>query len=398
MSKTIPGAGAQKERRATGPLDLLRDLKVGQKLALIAASLAIPLAALLYFLVADLNADLAVANEALGGAEYLTELGNFVGPLSEHYGLNNVLLSGDESVRNQVMALRAQIDAEFEVLQTFNQQYGEALGTTGILSQFIEDWQTLETALENGTLSAPEAFAAHNEILEEHLELMRTVANASNLTTDPGLDTNIVVTLSTAILPPLAEDLGVLRGRGAGFLASSRDGGLTRDEVESLALVAGAVGALTKEAAATLEDATQASPELQEVFGGLVERAFLLTDEALELADTVVFDASALTYSSTDYFATFTEAINANLEIFNIGLLHLDQALEARVAALRQNRLATLGSIVAVLVLAFLLVAWVVRQITGPVTDLSAVAERVGHGDLSKFAQVQSPRRNWYAR
>ena len=87
-----------------------------------------------------------------------------------------------------------------------------------------------------------------------------------------------------------------------------------------------------------------------------------------------------------------TEIIDAFLGAYTASLDELALLLDERVADLRQNQLVTAASVLTALALILLLVVAIARQITRPVTDLASVAERVGHGDLSQFARVQTSR------
>ena len=386
-TKESPKAGAGTTRRAANPLDLLKDLRVGQKLALIAASLMIPLAVLLFFVISDVNEELAFFQSAADGSEYLTGLADIIDVLPAHRGLTNVLLNGNETVRDDVLALRARIDAEFAEIQALNDIYGEAFDTTGIVTQMTEDWLALEAALEAGTISAPEAFAAHTTILGEHLELMQTVTHNSGLSLDPELETNLLISAVSLQLPEIAEDLGVLRGLGAGLL---QRGSATRVDREALAIEIGRIEVLFEQLNFSLEEALAISPEMQAELGELDVTAREAAESAVLLAEREIIEAETLTFDPLTYFDTLTAAIANQLELFHTGLEYADNSVHEQLATLQQNRLATIATIATLLVVAVLLVFWVARQIVRPVTDLASVAERVGHGDLSQFAQVQT--------
>src|SRR6266542_667221 len=88
---------------------LLDNLSIGRKLFLLAAIYVIPIAVLLYLLVAEKNIAIDFADKELRGTEYLRVTRKLVEHVPQHRALLRSYLDGNAVVRAAVLSKQTQI-------------------------------------------------------------------------------------------------------------------------------------------------------------------------------------------------------------------------------------------------------------------------------------------------
>ena len=386
-TKEAPKAKSPRERGAASPLNFVKNLSISRKLLLISAAFAVPLTifAAIYFV--SLQAEVNRALLADHGALFLREAGDLVQAVPQHRGVTNTLRNGNASVAERREALQVRVEEDLAQVLAFEAQYDRELHLADELAALNAAWMEIEENLF--TLPANEVFDMHTAWLQnEFFPLMVQASNTSTLRTDDDLEVSYLTELVTRNLPNLTETLGRMRGYGAGVLA---EGAMTRDDALTLETMVGEVQDALRNVITSRAYILEADPDFEGRLG--IADATPLAQQALALTNEVLIDAEdpeALSYDSVAYFDAMTEVIDTFFVSYTASLDELALLLDERVADLRQNQLVTAASVLAALALILLLVIAVTRQITRPVTDLASVAERVGHGDLSKFAQASS--------
>ncbi len=364
---------------------LLANLKIWQKLALIAASLTLPLVIFVFFYAASLQQNVSTALQKDQGALFLREAGDLVQLVPQHRGITNAFRNGNESVAERRDNLQAQVNANLAEVLAFETQVDDNLQLSSQLADLEAGWRNIEENLF--TLPSGEVFNMHTAWLQNELFLTLAAAgNTSTLKFDNRQEIVYLSELVTRDLPNLTETLGRMRGYGAGVLAS---GQMTQQNATVLTAMVGEVNDYLRSVNLASSYIFDADPELS---GSLaLSDALPLGPTALSLTNEALLNAEnpdALTYGSTLYFDQMTEIIDAFITSYNASLDVLVKRLDARVAEARRSLFLTLGALALGLALIALLVVYIARQITRPVDELATVAERVGKGDFSRFAKV----------
>jgi twitching motility protein PilJ len=363
-----------------------KDIPVGQKLALIALSLLLPIGILLYFTTSQVQQDIAFAQKELLGAQYLEPVQELLKDIPQHRGLTNTFLNGNTSVQDRITELRASIEQTFVTIEAFDQQQGEAFGTSAALADLKQSWTTLITELPNYT--APQAFAAHTALMNDKLlPFISLVANNSNLILDPELDTLYLVLLNTRTLPLLTENLGQMRGFGSGLLAKASADTIERQRINTLSVL---VQRDTEQAKEELAFVLEANPNLAASLEALGQESFDKATESVNLSTNEIYNPQTLSYDSTQYFDAVTQAITSYFALGDASITVLEQRLQERIQGLQgQNWLTLIGVGVAFLV-AFAIIFFITRQITRPLSELGNVSDSLARGDLSQLANIES--------
>lgn len=364
----------------------LKDVPVGQKLALIALALALPIALLLFFLVQRDNASIAFTAKERRGVEYLQPLAQLMEKIQLHRGRSSTELSGDASAREPRLQLVQEVDSAFATLGQLDTRLGQQLGTTEDLRRLQNGWEELKRVHDQ--LDAPRSLERHTALVEQATLLMRRVGDTSNLILDPDLDSYYLMSLSVVQLPRAITTTGVVR------TLAIQAAGRGINTPEQRAILRGAFDTSVQELErldADIRSAYTANPQLART---LDQSYFTMNTEMSEFIRTVygniLSGEEVRNLTPGQAFEVARASFDAQYQFYYAVMNELDILLQERIAGVRQNTLFTLLAVAAGLLLAFALIAFITRQITHPLRELGMVSERVAQGDLSQLAQVDS--------
>ncbi len=118
--------------------------------------------------------------------------------------------------------------------------------------------------------------------------------------------------------------------------------------------------------------------------------------QALELARKEILGTETLRFSSSDYFATFTRAIDSLFAMDELAIEELTTLLNARISNIRNKQLLTVGWLILLVVAATIVARRVTHSITDRLHQAVALAEGIATGDLT--GQVEASGQDEIAR
>jgi signal transduction histidine kinase len=182
-------------------------------------------------------------------------------------------------------------------------------------------------------------------------------------------------------MPQLTEFLGQARARGMLLLAERRI--TLTDRTELIGLISN-VERQHEYMARELGKAVALNPQMKADLGHIAQGSMALAQMAAHLARTQVVEVDRLSYAPTDYFALFTQAIDGQFALLDKAMVDLEGALQARIAALRDGQIKTIGFIALVIAFAVWLGMVIVRATKQDIAALeqSEEAQRRHAGEL----------------
>lgn len=143
----------------------LSNLKIWQKLTLIAAALGIPLIIFILSLAGLLQRNVQTTLQKDHGALFLREAGDLVQAVPQHRGITNTLRSGNESVAERRAELQERVNADLEQVLTFEAEYDRELQIADELATLEAGWREIEAGLFD--LPAAQVFNMHTAWLQD---------------------------------------------------------------------------------------------------------------------------------------------------------------------------------------------------------------------------------------
>ena len=277
-------------------------------------------------------------------------------------------------------AIRDQVNKSLEQAHKALEQSNAPAKLRDSLQQTVQVWRTLEQSVASKSIPAAQSMLQHTQIVTALLLLNEELLTAYSLNLSPQADTQALIQAALVHAPLLSENLGLLRGQGAGFLAQKN---LPPENRGSLRALQRRVAELQGSGGRAIERAMLMNPEFRTSLGQAVEKVRVLTGLGLKMAHDDLIEAKELTLPAPQYFDTLTQAINAVNDLSNLGAQQLDQRLTGIANTLRSQMVWMCALQAALLVGAVLLALAFVRSITVPLSQAVKLAQSVAEGDLS---------------
>jgi len=237
-------------------------------------------------------------------------------------------------------------------------------------------WTALSAACRDllsktSSLSAEESFQQHTKVIEDTIALIGDVADASNLTLDPDIDSYYLMNVLIFQGPELSEILAQARGLGSSMAATKK---VTSQQFETLNRLAVLVDFLQKKVDESLNKALKFNEALRPQVKAWPRVDASVVREAVAR----IFDIAA-----TDYFSLMTRNINAIFEMESnvTGLLNV--LLNKRVEKFQREVLYTLAWAMLGVVVVSVIGFFIMRDITLPLGRVVGIANQIATGDLA---------------
>ena len=372
---------AYKERLGLwGPGILLaRRLSLTLKLGILCAFLVVPLIVAVVLLIAGQTADLQLIRSELQGTAVIRPLSQVVTLVQKHRGQTNVLLSGNAAVKADLEQTRRDlVQATAETVKMLGAGTAFALGP---------QWQLLASRLDalpgdTQSASAPASFRLHSELVRDLGRFVFRLAESSGLLFDSAPSTYLLMDMVVSRTMPWTEQIGQLRGAGAGLLSKAEP------DVLAEATLRGRISALGD----LLSDQQFALEVLQRngesALGG--DAALEVSRRFADLARDAFSGPDSRAREPAAYFKAGTLAIDAVLGAQTRMMDRLDAQLQRRSAQVATERnLLILGVVLGFLLLLYL-VTVIYKSLMIDLRRLSFAMKALAAGNLKVDATVRA--------
>jgi methyl-accepting chemotaxis protein len=306
---------------------------------------------------------------------------NLLQTVQQHRGLSAALL-GSGQMEQQRSSKMAEAD---KVLAQVGKLLGNDSTSRALLTGIEADWKALAGKVSARAINTLESYQAHTALCERILLLVEAVADQYGLALDPDADSYYLMRTVYFDLPRQAEDMGQLRAKGAGLLATKQID--TESRATMIGLLAKArisAGNMSR----AFEKSYRNNPAVLKKLGDTMAEAAKLAEQVNALARDKVVAAATPDYPAPDYIAITTAAINAQFTAAFAAKTELNQLIAARVAQQRSTRNLLAGAVGVVALLAGL-VGWTIsrhllEQLGGEPDYVAQVLSKVAQGDLTQ--------------
>ncbi|MFZ6819083.1 methyl-accepting chemotaxis protein [Undibacterium sp. Ji22W] len=364
-------------------ITLMRQLRLLPKFLMVACLFALPALIVSGLFVYELNKAIGLNKLEQGGLQNLRIVQELSLQTQQHQALRHLALAGNVKAKQAALEVKREIDKGFQRLVALQAQYPEHDLADASIKALIESiknvqssWTALQQALD--TSKAKESYAAHNGVLLQLKSLSNMIADQSNLSLDPQVDTYYLIALYAKSLPELTSVLADTAARGAPYI----DTGLleANEDVLINANVLLSQRDLPK-VQAQLEAIVKAYPALQNL--QQQQQQVIANHLAfLERTKTEILNTLNQT-SGTDYLAAGQKSINAwhDLSVSLADLIH--SQLEQRLSNHVWNRNAIVLAIALIISIATYLLAGFYLAFARELGQLTVAVHRIRDGNLS---------------
>ena len=305
---------------------LINHIKQPQWFSLISLLFVLPFAVVMYYEISAVNERIDFAKKERMGVEYIQSIVRFMQDFQQHRGMSYAYLSGDTSFAESIKRKRIQLEDDIRVIDSVEEKYGETLKTTERWKELREKWRRVED--RNFSLPAQESFDYHTALIDDILSLILYIRDTSNLILDPFFDSYYMMDLSMNRIPLLTENLGRIRGVGAGVIMK---GEIAEDEIIKLIILSHTSKSAIDMIKHGLQIISGENPDLKLKLENLFRDAISLTNAFLSMLNNRIINTKIINLPSEDYFVAGTVAIDANFKLYDAITLSLDRSLQLRI-------------------------------------------------------------------
>src|SRR5690606_36334432 len=287
--------------------------------------------------------------------------------------------------------LQGDADRAFEALDAALRQDVQAPALLSAWKEVLQDWVSLAGQVTQKSLAPAENFQAHVDLIARLLRVKSLLLQHYGLSFDPQAQGYYLIDTALNQVPMLTELFGQIRGMGSGLLTRR-----TASDAERLRIMVLINRAEEHYVALNdaLESAIRQYPELGAELTEPGRTALQEARQAIELAQKEILQTQTMRFPATDFFARYTQAIDAQYLLNQAALAQLESVLDDRASQLSGARLLLGGGIVLLSLLAawanFLITRALLRQLGGEPAYATDIVNRIATGDLAIPIQLNS--------
>lgn len=373
----------------------LSDLRVGQKLVLLAIVFLVPTLAViaaLFLLVQRISIDFA--REEIDGVRVARPVLDLVRVLQQHRALAQAMVRHPDGAQGKAWEeTRDLLKAHAEAVRKVPRREGQRSLLEAPAAASGDSWAAIEKSVDEiATASVPGAdpvtlLQRHTELLGRVLNFLAEVADRSKLTLDPDLDSYYLQDTLIRSAPGVVEYLSQARALSAGILWPGADEAKVRRGLAEVLVMA---RDRQRKVADSFERACVARPALRQTLGpGFLAIEKQGRQSLMQLEAVLAGDTAALATARAEFAEAAKERLDHVYAVKGPLADELEHVLEERIA-LRKRQLtltggATLGGM---LVLVGLCVG-IMRDIRRPIGQLAATARAIAAGSCDPKVTVE---------
>jgi len=365
---------------------LMSRLKLPQKFAIISLFFILIIAGILHTLFSEINSDIRFSQKEHMGIEYINTLRVLLEDMQLKRATEQAVLNGDMSFKNYLVKIRIQIKEDIKSINSINSKYGETLKSN-------ERWSKLKselTSLLNKTsvISTQESFNLHTSIISNIIFFITYIGDSSGLILDTQIDFYYLADIIVNQLPELTEKIGQTRSSGIALAIKKKK--VSTNEKIAFAIYSTEIKNLSSKTSQDINKVFQQNIHLKILLEDDFKKNIDSINEFIDIINTEIIYAKAVTILPEKYFTLATKAINNSFAIFEIGSGQFQKQLNIRINKLIQKKHIILFSTISILMLAtYLFIAFYLYFIN-MLSNLVQTSKDIANGDFSARIQINT--------
>ena len=365
---------------------LMDRLRYPIKFGIIFLIVLVPLITLSMNLINSINEDVRFLENERTGLAYIKSVRQPLQHIQQHRGMTAAYLGGAEEFRNRIMEKRGIVDNKLNELGVIDKQLGDHLGLQGEVVSLIQRWNIIKA--NSLSMSSSEAIKAHSALIAEMLALINKVADASEITLDPKLDSYYIGAALVSSLPNMLENMGQARAVGSGAAANGNFS--SPNQKIRLAVLSNNIELYFNSVKSGLEAAYDDNPRAGKALIGAT-KANITSIEAMQvLLNDKLLNAETIIVRSEAVFDAATTAINGSYQLYDALVPVLDGLLVERIQSDQNAMVTAISIVVIVLLLIAYLFAGFYLSAQKSIAKISDAAKKLSEGDLTTQITLDS--------
>ena len=354
---------------------LMNKLRYTSKFSLLGFAMATVMLVLLFTVYTNLNRDIETARQEIAGLQILKPMNRMTQFMQQHRGLSSGVLNGNEAMKDKRAAKEKDVA---EALAATDAVLSPRLRDTAAWKAIRQEWGQI--AAQGMSWTPPENIKRHSMMIDKVLVFMVDVADESQLTLDPVMDTYYFMDTVVTKMPAMLEPMGITRARGTGILTKKEV--TPQQAIDVSSLIAQMAGTLRAQNM-NLEKVNRYAPELQAVLSGPAKEFSAGAEKIFALVREDIL-GEKFTTAPQDYFTLTTQVIDIGYKMmFETLIPQFEKQLQGRMAMAERMLVLNIGLALAVMLLVAYLAVGTYYSVINSVEVFSKGARQLAGGDLT---------------
>ena len=349
-------------------------------------TVAIPMLIGSYQLVSPINAEIAFLKDEQAGLAYIKSVRQPIEHIQQHRGMVAAYLGGETDFHGRITKKRSTVDNKLAELKQMNNKLGGQFDTGSAIGDIERQWNNIKTNSLNMTAAA--SVKAHTTLIAGLLSLTEKVADSSQITLDPALDSYYMGNTLVVTLPNLMETMGQTRAVGASVAA---EGKFENQEIyKKLVSLSNNINLYFKKVSSSLDIIDKNNAEVGKNLNAVTDSNRKAIHKIQALLNNQLINAESITVSSKTVFDASTAAISMSYELYDALASELDGLFIARIESNRTSKMITISVVTVLLVLIAWLSAGFYFSVRQSIAQINDAADKLAKGDLTAHVVLTS--------
>lgn len=366
-------------------INVMERLRFPHKFGLIFTIIMLPLIALSFLLISSINDKVALLENESRGLDYIKVIRLPLEHIQQHRGMTAAYHKGAREFYDKIIEKRQHVDQYIAELEKIDKTLGSDYKTDGLVSDIKSKWEMIKQNSLNQEMqvTVPE----HNKLVDILLDLMKHIADHSELSLDPSLDSYYLGTSLVSSLPLLSENMGQARAMASSIAATGR---FTPENFISLSVLDNNINVFSKQLDKGIQSAVSYNSELAANLKEIITANHKAKEQMETMLRKDLIDADRVSIDSNTVFDISTNAISKSYALFDAIVPELGNLFEQRIATENTVKYVTVSIVTIVLVLIMYLFAALYSSIQKNISSVGNSIQRIANGELFTRSHLET--------
>ncbi|WP_017754247.1 methyl-accepting chemotaxis protein [Calidifontibacillus oryziterrae] len=362
---------------------IMNRLKYFQKFLLIFLLFTVPIISSLALIVYNIHNDINFAKSEQIGLEGNMKLQALVQNVQQHRGLSAGFLGGNKGNKEKMAEKQEQIQSNIEAIEQYLTSNQEVTLHSDDWKIIRANWDSLRNEVE--TLTAPQSFDRHTNLIATVLTLASAISDSTNLSLDSDVIRHHLSRIITNELINATEYMGQARAVGSNVLAAKT---ITTDQQFKLSYQSQLMAQNLSGAEHSMGIVLNANEEARQNISAQYNESMNASKNFSQLISNEILNANEFTYDSTKYFDEATVAIDTIFTVIDSNATLLNNHLGKHIDKLAfQRTIVIITSVIATLLAIILFIAFY-KSIKESIESINRSTTKISDGDLTERIQL----------
>ncbi|HOT75140.1 MAG TPA: methyl-accepting chemotaxis protein [Candidatus Wallbacteria bacterium] len=364
---------------------LMNRLKYTYKFLLVAVIIIFSFSVFLHSIVSNLNSSIEFSQKEKYGTQYLKPLVNFLEEVQSHRAFINKYLNGELSVKENISAAQSKIDNIRALIDEIDLKLNAELKSSAKWGAIKEKWEALKKSAIS--CSVADNLLKHEAFINEILTIIIDLADSSNLTLDPDVDSYYLMDSTCTKIPSLSENIAQLRSIcvNIGLMKN-----MSAEEKTNIVVILGLLKSNLGGVSLNMKRAFDYNASVKSSIEGNLDSCVKSAELFINEVNNKIINAKELSFDTSAFYETGSKAIAACFKLHAEQAAMLDKLIDIRVSGYSDKK----NKIVAFTIIIFLILMYLFASFyysTAPVLNLlSDIAVKISNGDIDQKINYDS--------